>query len=145
MAGQYELKKFLRHVSMANLKDYFARRASTDAGVKWEELASVDEAFAAIQNAPDKVRGDVNGDFQRINAMATEGGIRTIIDEGRYRGLDLGTALQGVGGLEDQVLRVFLDYPAADRRRALFDVAWEFNRADNVPGRSWRKRSGVAC
>jgi hypothetical protein len=143
MAGQYDLKKFLRHVSMANLKDYFAKRVQWSPGVPWEGLASVEPLFEAIRNAPEDVRGQINGDFGQINEMATEGGIRTLIDEGRFRGLDLGSALQGVGGLEDQALRVFLDYPAVGGHRSLFDVAKEFNRADNLPGRSWRKRSGV--
>jgi hypothetical protein len=134
----------LREVANKTLKEYFGR-IGWDPGVQWDKLTetTVQPLFDAIQSAPEATRGRINEDFRQINEMATEGGIRTIIDEGRFRKLDLGTALQGVGGLHDQVLRVFLDYPAKDVQPSLFDVARRFNRSDNVAERSWRKRSGV--
>jgi len=149
MAGQYELKKFLIHVANVILKEYF-ERIGWNPGVDWDQLpetkANIGPLFEAIQKAPDDVRAQVNRDFQQINEMATEGGVRTIIDEGHHPmhgRLDLGEELKDVGGLHDQVFRVFLDYPAQDGRPSLFDVARQFNKADNLPGRSWRKRSGV--
>ena len=144
MSRQYELRKFLQYVSNTILKDYF-ERIGWDAGVDWDELGEtkVDPLFEAIRDAPDDIRGRINREFRLINEMATEGGIRTIIDEGRFRGLDLGSELQGLGGFEDQVLRVFLDYPAREHGPSLFDVARRFNKADHLPLRSWRKRSGV--
>ena len=144
MAGQYELRKFLQRVSNGILKEYFQR-------IGWAPEVDLDElgetemipVFESIRDAPDDKRAQINRDFQQVNAMATEGGIRTIMDEGRFRNLDLGCVLQGVGGFEDQVLRVLLDYPAEDDQPPLFDVARRFNKADHLPGRSWRKRSGV--
>ena len=144
MAGQYELRKFLRQVSNKILKEYF-ERIGWDPRVEWAKLSetSVQPIFDAFQNAPEDIRARLNDEFGQINEMATEGGIRTIMDEGRWRGLDLGTALQGVGGLHDQVLRVLLDYPAKDGRVSLFDVARRFQKSDSIAERSWRKRSGV--
>ena len=146
MAGQYDLRKFLREVANKTLKEYF-ERIGWDPGVNWEALTEtgIEPLFEAIvENAPADKHADINRDFQQINEMATEGGIKTLIDEGRYRGLDLAVELEGVAGLHDKVLRVFLDHPAHEGGQLrLFDVARYFNRADKLPGRSWRKRSGV--
>ena len=145
MAGQYELKKFLRHVSIGILKDYFAW-IDWDPGVQWEELSNIDPLFHAIRGAPENIRARIDQDFQLVNDMATEGGVKALIDEGRQAargGLDLGEELKDIAGLENKVLRVYLDHPAEGEPFSLFDVARGFNRADNLPTRSWRKRSGV--
>ena len=147
MAGQYELKKFLRHVAVPILKQYFEGIKWIPV-VKWEELtgASIDPLFDAIRNAPEDTRERINREFRQINDLATEGGVRTLIDEGKHSAhgrLNLAEELKDVVGLENKVFRVFLDHPSRDERRSVFAVAKEYNRADLLPGRSWRKRSGV--
>ena len=144
MAEQYELRKFLRHVAHEVLKEYF-ERIGWEPNVDWKQLTKgkVDPLFAAIQNAPEAARAQINEDFQQINGMATEGGIRTIIEEGRFRRLDLGNELKDVGGLHNKVLRVFLDHPSGNDRPSILNVASRFNKADNLAGRSWQVRSGV--
>ena len=147
MAGQYELRKFLTCVSNTILKDYF-EQIKWDAGVEWEKLPAkdIDPLFGAILTAPDDVRARINREFQQINDMATEGGVKALIDEGRQRirgKLDLADELKDVAGLQNKVFRAFLDHPAQGAGRSVFDVACEFNKADNVPNRNWRIRSGV--
>ena len=147
MAGQYELRKFLQYVSNTILKDYF-ERIGWNSGVKWKELSAkdVDPLFEAILNAPEDVRARINRQFRQVNDMATEGGVKALIDEGRQwiRGkLDLAEELKDIAGLENKVFRVFLDHPAKGSERSVFDVAREFTKSDRVPNRSWRKRSGV--
>jgi len=126
------------------LQEYFAS-IGWDASINWEQLTEtkVGPVFQAILNAPDEIRAQINRDFRQINEMATEGGIRTIIEEGAFRGLDLGEELKDVEGLHDKVFHVFLDHPAEAEPLSLLYVAQRFNGADNLPGRSWRKRSGV--
>jgi hypothetical protein len=54
MAGQYELRKFLREVATKNLKDYFAS-IKWDSKVQWEELcqgALKTSHFGALENQP---------------------------------------------------------------------------------------------
>ena len=144
MAEQYELRKFLWHVAKKVLKEYF-ERIGWQPDVDWKKLTEADIAplFEAIRNAPESTRSQIDGDFQQINEMATEGGILTIINEGRFRSLDLGEELKSVAGLQNKVFRVFLDHPSEDGRPAILDVARRFNKADNLPRRSWRIRSGV--
>jgi len=144
MAEQYELRKFLRDVAPAILKEYFDR-IGWQPTVDWKQLTKsrIDPLFAAIRNVPEATRARINEDFRQFNGLATEGGIRTIIEEGRFRHLDLGKELKDVSGLHNKVLRVFLDHPSVDDRLAILNVAGRLNKADNVPDRSWRKRSGV--
>ena len=145
MAGQYELRKFLRQAGNAVLREYF-ERIGWNPGVDWGALTEtgIEPLFeAVVGNVPEETHAQINRDFQQVNEMATEGGIKTLLDEGQYRGLDLAVELEGVAGLHDKVLRVLLDHPAQDGQLRLFDVARCFNRADNLPGRSWRKRSGI--
>ena len=74
MAGQYELKKFLRHVSIPILREYF-KGIGWDPGVKWEELARIDPLFKAILNAPEgglMLQAEINADYPLEN-------IRTIV------------------------------------------------------------------
>ena len=155
MAGQYELRKFLQHVSNPILKEYFERiekeyfeRIKWNVGVDWAKLTARETGplFEAIQNAPDDIRGRINEEFQQINDMATEGGVKALIDEGRQwtRGeLDLAGELKDIAGLHNKVFSVFLNHPAEGSGHSVFDVARGFNRADKVSNRSWRKRSGV--
>jgi hypothetical protein len=144
MAGQYELKKFLTLVAGDILKRYFETIKWIPA-VEWDKLAAagVDPLFKAIKDAPDEQRAQINRDFQQVNELATEGGIRTLIDEGKFRKLDLGAELKAVSGLHNKVLRVFLDHPPEQGQLPILDVARRFNKADKLSGRSWRKRSGV--
>ena len=144
MAGQYELKKFLTLAASGILKEYFVR-IGWDPGVEWEGMGrdGIESLFKAIRRAPDEVHGQINRDFQQVNELATEGGIRALIDEGKFRKFDLGEALKAVSGLHNKILRVFLDHPAEPGQKSILDVARRFNKADKLPGRSWRKRSGV--
>jgi len=144
MAGQYELRKFLRDVAPEILKQYF-ERIGWQPNVDWKRLTKKKDStlFDVIRNAPESARSQIDGDFQLVNGLATDGGIRTIIEEGRFRRLDLGNELKDVGGLHNKVLRVFLDHPSIDDQPSILSVANRFNKADNLPDRSWRKRSGV--
>ena len=144
MADQYELKKFLTLVAGETLKRYF-EKIKWVPNIAWDSLAAagVDSLFKAILGAPDDKRSQINRDFQQVNELATEGGIRTLIDEGKFRKLDLGEELKAVRGFHNKVLRVFLDHPPEQGQLPILDVVRRFNKADKLSDRSWRKRSGV--
>lgn len=144
MAGQYELKKFLTLAASEILKEYFAG-IGWNPSVEWDSLTKtgVGSLFKAIQGAPEEKRSQINRDFQQVNELATEGGIRALIDEGKFRKLDLGEELKAVSGLHNKVLRVFLDHPPEQGQPSILDVARRFNKADKLSERSWRKRSNV--
>jgi hypothetical protein len=140
MARQYSTRSFLRHAPNSLLRRYLRRRRITK-DLDWGSLreTQIDIIFEAIQSAPEGRRARIESDFRDIEEMATEGGIKTIIDEARdpVHGLDL---TEELGAMESHYERAFwtmLNHPR------IFDIASMFNRADNLPGRSWRKRKDL--
>jgi hypothetical protein len=137
MAGQYSLRSFLRHVPNALLQRYLQ---SNDLGheIDWGEVSEtqVNPIVHEIGEAPENYRAQIESDFRLIHSMATEGGLQTIIDESReFPGrIDLTESLGLMSGHHERAFWSFLEH------RRVFDVAYRFNRADNLPGRSWRKR-----
>lgn len=138
MANQYSARDFLRQVSNTILQEYF-KRYEKFKGVSFDpkEEADVESIFLAMGELSDKERTEMEKDFISINAMATEGGIKTLVevsqfDNNEYE--DLAPILGEIEGLHDQVFRSLLDY------RDTFEEACRLYSADSLPGRSWRKR-----
>ena len=138
MARQYHLKSFLRDAPKVLLRQYLTEKG-TCSGLDWDELGEteIDPIFEAIQEAPPEVRERCEADLREIDAMATEGGVKTLLAEARFHGHDLTAAFGEAESDHERAFRVFLEHPR------VFLVARERHRADNLPGRSWRKRSGL--
>ncbi len=138
MARQYSPKDFLRNVSNSTLKEYFEQyEVFKDVDFSPKDEIDIGAVFEAMGELSEKERSKVNGDFLNINAMATEGGVKTLVevsqfDNNEYE--DLAPVLGEIEGLHDKVFRVLLDYSE------LFDEAVRLYDADSLPGRSWRKR-----
>ena len=135
MPRQYSLKSFLRNVKNSLLKEYLDSK-NVDVNEDWENIkeAKIDPIFDAIESASESTRSEIDSDFRIINEMGSEGARKTIIDEASYHGLDLSEALSEMDDHLDAAFWTFLNHPV------VFDVASQFNHADNLPGRSWRKR-----
>ncbi|MBW8017289.1 MAG: hypothetical protein FVQ82_13985 [Planctomycetes bacterium] len=138
MARQYSPKDFLRNVSNSILKEYFTRyEAFNEVDFDPKKEIDIGEVFEAMGELTDSQRSTVNGNFHDINAMATEGGVKTLIEVSQFTNNDyedLAPILGEIEGLHDQVFRAFLDYSE------LFDEAIRLYDADCLPGRNWRKR-----
>jgi len=138
MSRQYHLRSFLR-----DAPNVFLRRYLTEKGVAsqldWDALGETESEpiFEAIQEADQKVRAQCEADFCEIDKMATEGGVKTLLVEARFHGHDLAGAFGEAEDDHERAFWVFLEHPRA------FLVASERYRADNLPGRSWRKRTGL--
>jgi hypothetical protein len=134
MSGQYSLRSFLRNAPNALLQPYLAERG-IGTGLDWKSMkeTKIDPIFEAIQAAPEGPRAEVDRDFREIDALATEGGRRAIIEEGAFHGLELAESLTHKDHLE-AAFWAFLGHPE------VFRVASSFSYADNLPNRSWRKR-----
>jgi len=140
MSRQYHLRSFLRDAPHAFLRRYLAEKG-VGSELDWDALGEMDfdPIFEAIQAASDDVRAEIEADFREIDAMATEGGVKTIIQEARFprHGIDLAAEFGAAEGHHERVFWAFLEHPR------VFQVASEFYRADNLPGRSWRKRRNL--
>jgi len=140
VARQYQLKSFLRSAPNDLLQRYLADRGiGTD--VDWEDLSEtrIDPVFNAITSAPASERSKVDADFRDIDGMATDGGIKTLIEEAEFRKHGPGIADE-IGQMDGHHRRAFWAFLEHDR---VFEVAKDLNRADNLPRRSWRTRSDL--
>lgn len=137
MARQYSPKSFLRAAPNALLKRYLADKGA-GGDLNWDSLGETETSpiFEAMEKATETVRAQIDRDFRDIEAMATEGGVKTIVEEGRHpeHQVELAPTFEKMEGHHERAFHAFLEYPE------VFKVARQFNYADNLPGRSWRKR-----
>ena len=138
MSRQYHVRAFLRDAPNVFLRRYLAEKG-LGLTVDWDELGETEikPVFEEIRDAAPEVRAQCEADFREIDAMATEGGVKTILAEARFHGKDLTAAFGEAEGDHERVFWVFLDDPE------VFRVARRRYGADSIPGRSWRKRGGL--
>ena len=138
MAHDYAPKLFLRQVKNALLKEYFTARGEL-AGFDWDSLkeADADPVYLAWHALPEDKQEEIEQDFRDIYDLASAEGTRTLVEEGRFHGLDLGAELDEVDGLINKAFHVRL------KHKDIFDVAHILDRADHLNGRYWRKRKDM--
>jgi len=138
MSRQYSLPSFLRHAPNELVRQYLTR-LGVGADLPWDELSETQTKpiMSAIDSAPEGVRAQIDSDFREMQAMATEGGLKTLIEEAKHprHGLDITDTLGAMDSPYDAAMWVSLGHPT------VFAVALLFDHADGLPGRSWRKRS----
>jgi hypothetical protein len=139
MSRQYHLRAFLRDAPNVFLRRYLAEKG-LGLALDWGALGETEyrPIFDAVQEADQNVRAQCEADFCEIDRMATDGGVKTLLVEARFHGHDLASAFGEAEDDHERAFWVFLEYPR------VFLVARERYRADNLPGRSWRTRTGLA-
>lgn len=138
--SQYAPKYFLRQAQPELLQSYFAARGvlgDLDWDAMIESDTDVDAVHAAWHALPDAAAQEIEQEFRDIYDLASVEGIRTVIEEGQYHNTDLTAELDAVDGLINKMMHVFLNH------RRVFDVACYFDHADNLNGRSWRRRKDL--
>jgi hypothetical protein len=135
MVNHYNPKQFIRQVPNALLRDFFERRKEL-AEVKWDELQEMDAdpVFSAWQTLPETKRKEVESSFRLIADLATAEGLRTLIEEGYFHGIDLAIELSELTGLHEKAFWIYLNH------QRIFTSAGRLNRADHLNGRYWRRR-----
>jgi hypothetical protein len=138
MANHYAPKTFLRQTSTALVQECIAGLAP-DAEINWNELDenNVDVIYDALLDLPDREHAAIERQFEDAEALANDPGIQTLIDEGRFHGLDLTTELVEFPSHRDKAMWVALRYPH------VFEVASIINGANTLPQRYWKKRTGM--
>ena len=138
MASNYAPKQFFRQVRIELLREYFTRRHALG-GVEWDDLreSEVEGINEGWLELPDRIRDEIESEFRQVHAMATANGIRAIIEEGRYHGLDLRTDLDVLDGYLNKVFWTLL------KHRQVFNIAQLMDRADHLNRKCWRKRKDV--
>src|SRR5262245_59468653 len=90
MKRHYAPRTFLRHVPKALLERFF-RRHSLLGGLAWDALADgdIDPIYEVWQALPAPDRERVEMLFREADGLATPEGVRILVEEGRFHGVDL--------------------------------------------------------
>jgi len=137
MVAQYSHKQFFRRMPNADLARYFDS-IDVSLSVDLAELKENDaEAiFQSFIELPEERQALIEADFQNINALAFEGGVRTLIDEAAFHDGDdsFAMAISEIVGFHSKVMWAFLE------NESYWQGASMFLHADNVSPSYWKKR-----
>ncbi len=137
MKREYAPRAFLRHIPMSLLRDYFGTRRLLDE-LAWDSLPEDDTetVYLAWEQLRDEDRERVEADFRLVHELATEEGVRILIEEAAIRGCDLAAPLNEWEGLHAKAFWARLHQPD------VFQAAGLFQHTDHLSPRFWNKRSG---
>jgi hypothetical protein len=138
MSRQYSPKTFLRQVPNQLLKEYFDRR-SVLSDLLWylQGETEIERIYDSWQALPEPQRLEIEKDFRDIDEMACEEGVKALVEEGRFHGIDLAPELDRLDGSHHKAMWAFL------RHEQVFYVASLINYVDTLHGRYWVRRSDL--
>lgn len=134
MTIEYNPKKFLLLVPTAQLRAYFDKRHVLS-DLNWDSIVENEREsiYVAWQALQPEQKDAIGVDFQNVAALAMRQGVQTIIEEGRYHGVDLAPELAKLASHTEKAFHILLNHPR------VFRVASQFNHADNLK-RYWHRR-----
>ena len=136
MAAQYAHIQFFRRVPAEYLKQYFESKSIKLGDFK--TLNKPELLFAAFLRLSEEQQSNIETDFQDINAMAGECGVRALVDEARFHGDDAFTeTIAVIDGFHGKAMWAFLE------KKDYWLGASMFLHADNVSASYWKKRNDL--
>lgn len=132
-------KHVLRQISNPLKKALFERQGHS-LPIAWDQITTVqnDDVFHAWQALADGPRKQIEIVLHDVYELATEEGVRVLIEEGQHHGLDLAEDLETMDSRFDKAMWVFLNH------HEIWDAAVMFARADCLSSaRSWTKRGDL--
>jgi hypothetical protein len=131
-------RTFLRQTSNSLLRACFGQFGVLQ-DLPWAEIPDhqIDVIYDQWQDLPDAQRIEIERTFEEAEALATEEGIKAIIDEGTFHGLDLAAELEQFPDFRDKAMHVAVMYPR------VFQVAGTINHAHSLSRRYWRHRGNM--
>ena len=138
MPTHYTPKTFLRQTSNDLLQACFGRVGALEE-LPWADLPNheIDVVYDTWQDLPEPQRLEIERIFEEAEALANESGIRAIIDEGTFHGLDLAADLESLESFRDKAMYVALNHPR------VFQVAGTINHAHSLSRRYWKHRGNM--
>lgn len=140
MSQQYDPRRVLRQTSNDLLVQFF-KKCKIAVDVDWGRIkeTQVEPVFLAWQGLADEDRRQVETVLQDIHALATEDGVRVLIQDGDTWRKDLRLELNKLQNSHDKAMWTFLHH------EAIWQTALKFARADSLEGsRPWVKRADVS-
>lgn len=134
MARHYSPRSFFRHAPNAMLKRYFDKQgALTEYDFSDVSETKIEPIYQAWLTLPDAQRGEMERDFREIDALASEGGVKAIMDEAEWHNEDLADTLGELEDLHEKAFWVFLERPK------YWPAASAFCRADAISSSQWNE------
>ncbi len=121
------------------LASYFSTK-NINLSINFEEIkeTDTDKIFDAFNQLTSEQQNNIESDFQAINAMATEGGIKALIDESAfYNDESFSNEIASIEGLHAKVMWAFLE------KEQYWRGANMFLHADNVSYFYWKGRNDL--
>jgi hypothetical protein len=138
MARHYSPKNFLRQAPNALLARYCQEKGIL-AELDFTGLSetNIGPIYNAWDHLPSETRRLMESDFRNIDALASENGVKAIIDAALVEGEDLEPIFAEMDGFYDKSFWTFFE------REPFFEMALLFVNADNLPTRYWRRRKDL--
>ena len=138
MARHYQPKKFFRQAPNKLLKEYFRQRGILTE-IDFSELGEtqVEPIYGAWLKLPGDKINEMEQEFREIDALATEGGVKAIIDEAHFHGEALEEKFIKMKAYHEQTFWTFMN------RNKYWIGALHFNYADSIAQSYWRKRKNL--
>lgn len=104
-----------------------------------DSIVASDESSETNWNAvPAELQERVIGDLRAVYDLADEKGMKCLLDEARYHGLDLPAEFVDNAGLEDKALAALV------ASEDVFRVATVMRQADALHGNCWKRWAGLS-
>ncbi len=139
MAAQYSNRHFFRKTPNQYLAQFFEAKA-IQVELDFDELAenATDELQEVLNTLPDSQVADIEAEFQDVNALACEGGIKALVDEaGFHTDAAFVEEIAAIEGFHAKAMWAFLNKPKYWHGAAMF------LHADNVSPSYWKKRNDL--
>jgi hypothetical protein len=137
MATHYTLNSFVRQVSNGLLADYFEGQGiDLDIDIRSLKPRKFEPIIDAIGNLSDERREGLDRDFKEVTALGDKAGLQQIIDEARFREINLGPDFEGQFSFVNKVFWTFL------KARPVFEAASRF-AVPYLQGRYWKRHLRV--
>ena len=139
MPRQYAPRTFLRLTDQGLIRRYFEERRSDYPidSLVWEDGDWLGRVFEAWQGFPDDARAAIDADFQRINELTSDAGVRAISEEIAVRKDELSRQFENLDGAHERSMLLFLDAPA------IFDIVERFADTYDRSVGQWKRRMGI--
>lgn len=135
MSHAYNPRYVLRQLSSALQREYFEKR-SIPTEVAWADNddTDVNELYKAWQALPAERRSVIDAELRSVHDLATEDGIRLIVEEAPLQGPGLAEELSKHQGMHSKAMWTLLSHPQVYR------AAYVLNSVHRANGRFWRRR-----
>lgn len=131
----YSLRTFLRQLSNELIDEFLRKHEGPEVQVSAEASEdSIDLFLQRLEALPKKNHRQAEFELRQVFDLGSEGGVKALIDEGRFKGKDLVDELEPLD-LPDKAMRVLLSYPV------VFRVASRIYEARRLSAKHWHTRN----